>query len=245
MIKDLQEFGLHEKEARVYLATLELVQATVQQIASRAGVNRATTYVQLEALKDRGLVSQVNRDKKTFYIAEAPDKIAKIIEKEKVDVLFREKQLKNLLPNLQALFNAGKDRPNVRFFEGAEGVAACREEIASQQAEQFYAIVKATDDQVNVEKQLPFIKKIKDYRLIYIAARKIEDLQAINRAHKGFKARFLPQGKLDIETEIVILRDKFWLSNMQGKPLGVLIEDKLMAETMRGVFNLIWGICEE
>lgn len=36
----LEKFGLSEKEAKIYLATLELGQATVQQIAKKAGLVR-------------------------------------------------------------------------------------------------------------------------------------------------------------------------------------------------------------
>ena len=41
--KELQKIGLSEKEAKVYLAALELGQASVQNIARKAEVNRATT----------------------------------------------------------------------------------------------------------------------------------------------------------------------------------------------------------
>lgn len=38
----LKELGLADKEARVYLASLELGSDTVQNIAKKSGVNRAT-----------------------------------------------------------------------------------------------------------------------------------------------------------------------------------------------------------
>ena len=53
----LQELGLSEKEARVYLALFELGPSVVSGLAKKAGINRSTTYVILETLAKRGLVS--------------------------------------------------------------------------------------------------------------------------------------------------------------------------------------------
>ena len=60
-IQDLQQIGLTEKEAKVYLAALELGEKAVQVIAQKAGVNRATTYFILESLIEKGLQRAINK----------------------------------------------------------------------------------------------------------------------------------------------------------------------------------------
>lgn len=40
IIASLRQFGLNEKQAKVYLACLELGSASVQKIAKKAGVER-------------------------------------------------------------------------------------------------------------------------------------------------------------------------------------------------------------
>ena len=50
MLKELQDIGLSEKEARVYLAALEIGRATADQLAKHAKIVRPTTYVQLQSL---------------------------------------------------------------------------------------------------------------------------------------------------------------------------------------------------
>ena len=52
--KELQDLGLSEKEAKVYLTALEMGAETAQNIAKKANVNRATTYVQIDSLKAKG-----------------------------------------------------------------------------------------------------------------------------------------------------------------------------------------------
>jgi len=73
MLKELQDLGLSEKEARVYLAALELGQTTADKLAKHAKVNRSTTYVQLESLMKVGLMSTHEERKKTVFAPESPE----------------------------------------------------------------------------------------------------------------------------------------------------------------------------
>lgn len=72
MISTLIKLGLSEKEAKVYLAALELAQDSAQNIAKKAGVNRPTTYVILEKLMKLGLANTLEENKKTLFVAESP-----------------------------------------------------------------------------------------------------------------------------------------------------------------------------
>ena len=79
---DLQKIGLTEKEAKVYLAALELGQSTVQQISQKAKVNRATTYVILESLMDKSVIKTLEQGKKRFFVAEGPYALKNVIRKQ-------------------------------------------------------------------------------------------------------------------------------------------------------------------
>ena len=54
----LQKIGLSDKDAEVYLACLELGTQPASVIARKAGLKRPTTYLILEGLLKRGLVSE-------------------------------------------------------------------------------------------------------------------------------------------------------------------------------------------
>src|SRR3990172_512112 len=105
MISLLEKLGFSEKEAKVYLAALELGEDSVQNIAKKAGINRATTYVILEKLMASGLISTYEKGKKTFIVAEDPKELLQILEEEKQEVLNREKDLKSNLSQLAAIYN--------------------------------------------------------------------------------------------------------------------------------------------
>ena len=73
--KELINLGLTAKEADVYLATLQIGFATVQKIASKAEINRTTTYTHIRNLISRGLISTMEKNGKQYFVAEKPDKL--------------------------------------------------------------------------------------------------------------------------------------------------------------------------
>jgi predicted transcriptional regulator len=70
----LKTAGLDEKEAQVYLGLLELGTASVQLIASKAGLKRPTTYLILDSLQAKGMVSIIPRAKKSSLHGREPGK---------------------------------------------------------------------------------------------------------------------------------------------------------------------------
>ncbi len=80
--QQLRKIGLSDKEAKVYLAALELGKATVQEIAVKANVNRTTTYVAIEGLTEKELMSEYLENHKRFFIAEDPSKLDDILPDE-------------------------------------------------------------------------------------------------------------------------------------------------------------------
>ena len=120
--KDLEQFGLSDKEAKVYLACLELGPSTAAQIAQKADVNRATTYVAIESLTKQGLLSSHEKDSKTFFSAEDPAMLKRLLDQQREEVKNKLSSLEELLPGLEQIYNYSGEKPKVRFFEGVEGV---------------------------------------------------------------------------------------------------------------------------
>lgn len=75
LYQQLKQLGLEEKQAKIYLACLELGPDTAQNIAYKASIKRPTTYVILEELIKKGLISITPKQKTTLYVAENPKKI--------------------------------------------------------------------------------------------------------------------------------------------------------------------------
>ena len=72
MVRLFEDSGLSEKESRVYLALLELGQASVSRVADAAKLKRSITYVTLESLNEKGYASIVGGKKIAIYAAGDP-----------------------------------------------------------------------------------------------------------------------------------------------------------------------------
>ncbi len=64
----LTELGFTGKEAEVYNALVVLGEARMTELAQRTGLKRPTVYVIVESLKQKSLVSQIQKGKIDFYI---------------------------------------------------------------------------------------------------------------------------------------------------------------------------------
>lgn len=124
----LVKYILGERKGKIYLATLELGMATVAQISKKADLPRSTCYLFLEVLKEKGLVSQIKKGKKTLVSAEPPEKILSFAQKQKENLDQYLNILKQNLPELKALNNRQPRKPAVRFYEGFAGIKTILED---------------------------------------------------------------------------------------------------------------------
>jgi hypothetical protein len=42
--------------------------------------------------------------------------------------------------------------------------------------------------------------------------------------------------------EIVVFGNRIWINNKKGKPLAVVIEDKVIAEGFRAMYEVFWEL---
>ena len=75
LIEDLRGVGLSPKAAAVYMAVLESGIAFPSKIAETAKLNRSTTYKILTDLAVKGLVTEMERNRKLCYQAERPGRL--------------------------------------------------------------------------------------------------------------------------------------------------------------------------
>lgn len=246
--RELQKLGLSEKEAKVYLASLEIGPSTVQVIARKAGVNRSTTYVMIELLIKKGLMSSFERGKKRFFTAESPDRFMSLLFKEEAEIKEKTKSLEEILPELRAIFALAEEKPKVKFFEGHEGLKAIQEDILKTKFDSFeefialdecYRILPVEKDSLRQK----VIEKVRNlsHRLIYTSAKG----KFLPSKENGFERRYIPIEKFPFTTEIDIYGNKVALISCKGKITGVIIENKEISESLRTIFNLAWEAAEK
>lgn len=238
----VQSLGLTDKEAKVYVASLFLGPSPVQKIAQQADVNRATAYVILDQLAELGLVAQSTEGKKTVYIAEGPELLHRVFDRQELEIEERRKELKLLLPELELSQRAHSGAaPIVKFYKGERGVAALVQELHSKtpKGSEIYSLMNGDEvEKVNpgAFKSNPTtrLKKNVSSKVIYSYEKEIKSDSKLLRDTK----------KIDnpVLADISLHEGIASLSTYKGKSsVGVIIESKEIVGALRQLFELAWG----
>ena len=247
--RELVHLGLSEKEAAVYVAALQLGPAPVQEIANKSEVNRATTYLAIEMLQKRGLLTSTEKDGRHIFVPEAPDRLLAILRLQKKELEEQELELTKVLPKLNAVFNRSGEKPEVRYLEGHAGVEMLRRHLEELPGEivqiiGYDAFAKVIEIESTQEHRRVLKEKMTPVRALLVSDRAREDLQ------KQFSETMLdvldfrvvaPSAfPFKVEGEITVQADRILMFTYATGPLAVEIRSAVLADTFRGIFELAW-----
>lgn len=237
----LEAVGFQEKESKVYLAALELGQSTVQRIAAKAGIKRPTAYFVIEGLMERGLFSSFYQGKRQYFVAENPDRLIDILRDEKKQAEERLERLDTFLPELRSINNRDIKKPVVKYYDGKEGIISMVNEHTKQASGQSLCAAYSRDA---VESVLgaEVLRRMRADRITHnISTRRIYtyskgDMQGI----PSVEALRLSGEEFPISCDIAIYDDIVRFASFKDRIVGVAIEDKEIAKSLRAIYELAW-----
>ena len=234
----LENLGMHEKKAAVYLACLELGNATAYLIAKKVGLKRPTVYDIANQLMREGLLHKSMRGNVKYFSSADPEKLIHLLET-------KEKNIREAMPELQNLYNSPKAKPLIRYFEGKEGIIemyedslrSCRkgDEILAYVGEDVLQhIQKYAEDYVarRVEKGIVLrgIYK-KNPELAKYTGKSREQLRV---------ARSLDEKYFPVNNETNIYKNKIAIASYGTEMFGMIIESEEIARSQKAIFELAW-----
>lgn len=245
---ELQKFGLNEKEVKVYLAALELGYASAQDIAKKAGINRATTYFTIESLAKKGLMTQIEKGKKMQFAAEDPRGLRAVIDKKKKEVETTESVFKEILPQLESIYNLAVEKPKVRYYEGLDGAQAMRHEFLQTHGDEIVGFLSLDDlfrnfPKHETEHTPERIKQKIRSRIIY--TRKEGPVAGGDKKELMRETRYVPTQQFPFTSDVSMYGDRISMFFLKDKLGGVIIESQELADMMRAIFELAWEGAEK
>jgi sugar-specific transcriptional regulator TrmB len=256
-IKKLEKTGFTNKEAIIYISVLELGGAYPSRIAEYAGLNRSTTYKILLSLSIRGLINEIEKRNKIYYQIDKPEKVLRHTESRLLQTEDAVEEVKKIMPDLESLFSLLGDKPKVLFFEGPETAAAiCNDVISSEGNTELFGISNAEKfkDAMSEAELRDFVKA---KERLNITTRGILPDTPGNRQYSETifdgirkeiwpKVRFLPKEKFPFEAEIEVYgTNKVSITKLGNQNMiGVIIEDKIIHDMMKMIFELSWNSSE-
>jgi len=253
IINKLQKTGLNDKAAKIYAFLLSTGGGYPSKIALETKINRSTVYKILLDLSVKGLVTEVIKRKKIYYQAEKPQKLLRYSNSALAMAQDAQEATKRLIPELDGLFASDKGKSKVRFFEGADEIKSIYEDhISTKEKYEMLGLVNAS----KVTNFLPekFLRQyVKAKEKLGITSRGIvpdteKDKNYSSDIYRNVKKTIWPQFrhiKKDIfpyDVELTIYGDKYisMIKLESERPVGIIIEDKVLHDTMKVFFELAW-----
>lgn len=232
----LRSIGLTASEAKVYLASLEHGPSTVVDLAKHANLSRPATYEAIETLVRKGLLSSFLHGKRHRYTAESPERVLAYAEAEARRRESTIREFSDVLGDLKLLRSG--DQPSLKFFEGLEGLRAIAEDLLASKPE-------TTDEIANLDavNQIFSADELKGIRQVLVKIKsKGRALLTGNvpGVREGIAARVLPPETFPFYGDIMIYGPKVAMITFKGKLIGVVVENQILADTMRALFELAW-----
>lgn len=235
----LEEIGLSEKEAKIYLSLLQVDKDTIQDLAKKTKINRTTVYPVLESLQKKGLVSEVQEGKKVSYVAAPPERLETYVERQRVVFEEKTKRLKDVIPQIKSIQRESGERPVVKYFEGREGAISAYEEfydsIRSNDEENGYFVYnRDLVEKVYTEQEM---QRFRDIRV----GKNLQPVTVYNHVLGEFAFQTpgtrmrIDHHKYPITCDITIAKDRIVITTLGEQVSAFLLISKDIADTFKSL----------
>ena len=235
----LFQIGLNEREAKVYLALLELGETSVLQVGLRSGIERTYCYDLLESLIKKDLASVLEKNGRRRYLASEPGTLEQIAEK-------RLHTIRKALPELRAHYSASGLKPTVKFYEGKSAIASLYQELIN--VKQYDAITSPAALYGALGKEVDRFAA----QVLKNSTRVRELVTAelgIPTYAQGFKkptqeVRILPK-TVQLSTDTLIYENKVVSIAYTPTLHAVVTESSEIVKTQKALFEYMWQMTAE
>lgn len=238
--KLLRSLGLSESEATIYLTSIEMGPAPVQDIAKKAALSRVTTYAVIESLTSRGLMTWVEKGKKKLFVAESPDRLSNYFTKRVQEMDATLKEVHASLNDLKLLQRG--EKPVVKLFEGLEALKAIQDDVITSRPKRAveFGNMDALRSIYPMEQREDYMKqygkiKPKTRAILYSGKSIVQYSDETSFVH-------LPIEQTSSRADVYVYDNKIALSTLNSKQISVLVESQEIAQLFYDLFDYIWSL---
>lgn len=237
----LNQLGFSANETRVYLATLDLVRASAQDVAQKAALPRTTVYPILRKLIYRGLVAKTLEKNKTRFMVENPEKLLELVEG-------LEQELRTKMDDLRNRYRGNSSKPRIALYEGNEAIQKVLDdtlhskpsEILEWNTDQFFNYDRYKIDRSYISKRVKLnipARRLASAGSDWETKHKTKDVDELS------KTRILSTDRYSPNIEVNIYSNKIAFINYT-ESMSLIIESEPIASAMKQIYELTWKQAE-
>jgi sugar-specific transcriptional regulator TrmB len=242
--KFLQDIGLSEKEAAVYLSLLSVDSASVIELSKSTDINRTTLYPILDDLIAKKLVVEIKHDKKVRFQAEPPERIETYVQNRKNQLEEQEKVLEDIIPQMRGFSRQTGEKPIVKIYEGHDGILDALTDYYEFHDKDEEAYLVYSRDLIEAS----FSKK----ELDAIKNKRVDKKIIVNAIYSNSTGDYITElspkqlrvdaEKYPILCDISIHADRVRFITLKRNLSAILIKNKDIAETLESLIRLVLDV---
>lgn len=236
MQETLQKIGLEPKKAKIYLACLEIGQASIIEISRKTGIKRTTVYENIENMAQEGFVRVISQGKKRRFSAINPRELKDLIQK-------REEMLEQIMPQLLAMGSVSAVKPKIWTYQGKEGMFSAYEDSLNYPDSEVFGwasgeVVKLFSQQECDNYIQKRIKK-KIMQTLIMPSDKFSGNFTKDDKYQLRKTKIVDFDEYPFKIEINIYANRVAIFSVKDK-MAVILESEPIASAMRMIFRMCW-----
>ena len=238
-IEILKEIGLSDKEALIYIESLQLGPASILALSKATKLHRPILYKLIEEMLEKGVMKTTLNKSRTEYVSVEPEELVTILENKK-------RLLEQALPGLASLSTVGKNEVRIFFYHGKKQLQELfKTGLTSKTEILSFFPTKYMVELFGKREMEDIIKQRIEKGIPSKTLRSKESEQKFEGSTQKELAlrevRYIPEN-ISLKMGIVIFNDKVNLLSPIEENFGVQIKSQSYAELMRFFFNAVWEI---
>ncbi len=234
----LQEYGLTEKEAELYLATLTNGDSTSNTLAEKTPLQRTSIYDIAHTLVQKGLLSTYKKDKKIYFSAKPPQALIELLNQKK-------EHIKEVVPQLEQLYKQANTKTHITIYKGKTGLRTVAKEMLVEKeilvygggikADEAFGVFNENFARKRVEKKI-LLKSIIGTAI----PKHMQDKEILQYTQIKTHAYMN-----DFETTYFIYGNTLVIWDYGTELTATKIESESVAQTQKKIFAYLWRQAEE
>lgn len=234
----LEEFGLSNKEAEIYLILLKTGHATAAEVSKKTNILRQSVYDILDKMMARGIIAESTTDNIKVFHAVEPKVLLQMIENKK-------KLLAAAMPEFAELAIGAKTSLNVKTFVGMKGIKSIWDDMLVVGKDTFFVIDYDIFGQLFKELFIQnFIAKRVEkgfWHNVIFTSKSTPKIYDKSEPERKRNVRYL-FNLTTFKATIFIYGDKMGFFTVGEQPGAILIENKEVVASMRAVYKILWEV---
>ncbi len=233
----LEESGLSNAEARIYVALLERGPSKTGVIIDATKLQSSTVYHVLGSLVEKGIVTYIFKGKMKYYQAESPDSLIAFIDEKK-------RKLKEILPQLKEKERLSTQRQTAKVYEGIKGLQTAYNDVLEtmHKGEEYYFFQfpksKLENNQIVTFFRNYHLKRSeKGIRVKGLASKETRSIMKEAYNLPFTRIRYVSEV---LPTVMVVYRDKLLMIEWEERPTAIVIHSKEIAQSYKRFFEEKW-----